>query len=457
MKQAGRISERQADWMAGISRVLLGILLVCIFCFTGGGRTKAAMAAGASITISTKNNTVQKGDTVYVVVKVSSSEAIKGFEGHFTYNSRVLQFVTGGNITHGNDDSFRINDTERTASATKITYSVKFIARKAGSASITMRKPYHAYADDDVSSEMSVSYNTLNILVKKKISPNDKPAGTSWSPKPSPSMQPEESVQPSEPERPEQTEKPEESAVPSLRKNDVPGSSRLRKLSIEGADFVPGFEPGIRKYSALVTTDEKELKIDYQPKDSRAEVVIKGNKNLAEGKNTVKVIVNGTTGERTVYRLSLTIQRTNHKNQANRVTVTQKKGKIYLKGSSRIEVLPLEEEEIVPEGFEKTQTTIDGKEITSYALEGGGESSFVLIYGKGNKEELYLYDMENNTLMPYEKVKSWYRSLNGGSISTITDEERMIQSLKYVIGIMAVFCGLLLLITIAASIRAHRH
>ena len=86
MKQAGRISERQADWMAGISRVLLGILLVCIFCFTGGGRTKAAMAAGASITISTKNNTVQKGDTVYVVVKVSSSKAIKGFEGHFRYN-----------------------------------------------------------------------------------------------------------------------------------------------------------------------------------------------------------------------------------------------------------------------------------------------------------------------------------------------------------------------------------
>lgn len=236
----------------------------------------------------------------------------------------------------------------------------------------------------------------------------------------------------------------------------MPGSSRLRKLSIEGVDFVPDFEPGIKKYSALITTDKKELEIDYQPKDSQAEVVVKGNKNLAEGKNTVKVIVNGTTGERTVYRLSLTIQHTNNKNQANRVAVIQKKGKTYLKGSTQIEVLSLKEEGIVPDGFEKTQTTIDGKEITSYALKGGGESSFVLVYGKGNKEELYLYDKENSTIMPYEKVKSWYRSLNGGSVSTITDEERMIQSLKYVIGIMAAFCGLLLLITIAASIRAHR-
>ena len=321
---------------------------------------------------------------------------------------------------------------------------------KAGSASVTMRKPYHVYADDDGSSEMSVSYNTLNILVKNKLSSNDKPVGTSRTPKPSPSAKPVETG------RPEESGRPQESAAPSPRKNDVPGSSRLRKLSIEGVDFVPDFEPGIKKYSALITTDKKELEIDYQPKDSQAEVVVKGNKNLAEGKNTVKVIVNGTTGERTVYRLSLTIQHTNNKNQANRVAVIQKKGKTYLKGSTQIEVLSLKEEGIVPDGFEKTQTTIDGKEITSYALKGGGESSFVLVYGKGNKEELYLYDKENSTIMPYEKVKSWYRSLNGGSVSTITDEERMIQSLKYVIGIMAAFCGLLLLITIAASIRAHR-
>ncbi len=363
-----------------------------------------------------------------------------------------MQFVTGGNITHGNDDTFRINDTNRTTSAAKITYSVKFIARKAGSVSISLRKPYHAYADDDTSSEMSVSYNTLNILVKKKPEAGKEPEA-SEAPKPSPSKKPEEQ---DGTRQPGQSAAPEVSAVPTPGKNDVPGSARLRKLSIEGVEFVPEFEPGIRKYSALVETDAKELKIDYQAKDSQANVVIKGNKNLAEGKNTVKVIVTSTAGEKTVYRLSLTIQHINN-NKANRITVTEKKGKVYLKGNSKIEVLPVKEDEVVPEGFEKTQTTIDGKEITSYALKDGGESSFVLIYGKGNKEELYLYDKEESTLMPYQKVKSWYRSLNGGSISTITDEERMIQSLKYVIGIMAAFCGLLLVITVAASIRAHRH
>ncbi len=455
MKQASRISERRADLAVRkrrAGRLLLGILFACIFCFVGGICEKTAMARGASITISTKNNTVLKGDTVYVVITVKSSEPIKGFEGYFTYNSRILQFVTGGNITHGNDDTFRINDTNRTTSAAKITYSVKFIARKAGSVSISLRKPYHAYAYDDTSSEMSVSYNTLNILVKKKPEAGKEPEA-SEAPKPSPSKKPEEQ---DGTRQPGQSAAPEVSAVPTPGKNDVPGSARLRKLSIEGVEFVPEFEPGIRKYSALVETDAKELKIDYQAKDSQANVVIKGNKNLAEGKNTVKVIVTSTAGEKTVYRLSLTIQHINN-NKANRITVTEKKGKVYLKGNSKIEVLPVKEDEVVPEGFEKTQTTIDGKEITSYALKDGGESSFVLIYGKGNKEELYLYDKEESTLMPYQKVKSWYRSLNGGSISTITDEERMIQSLKYVIGIMAAFCGLLLVITVAASIRAHRH
>ena len=66
--------------------------------------------------------------------------------------------------------------------------------------------------------------------------------------------------------------------IPSSFRESTPGSSRLRKLSIEGVDFVPDFEPGIKKYSALITTDKKELKIDYQPKDSQAEVVVKGNK-----------------------------------------------------------------------------------------------------------------------------------------------------------------------------------
>ena len=48
----------------------------------------------------------------------------------------------------------------------KIKYSVKFVARASGSTSIGLKQPYSVYSYTD-SSEMSVSYSPLNILVKK--------------------------------------------------------------------------------------------------------------------------------------------------------------------------------------------------------------------------------------------------------------------------------------------------
>lgn len=445
MGQTGRIVQKSmaSGCVCGAGSMLFRILLVCLFCIFMLPDGRSAKAAGAMIGISTKSTTVTKGDAFYVVITVSSSDAIKGFDGHFTYNSRVLRFETGGSVTHGNDDTFRINDTNRAASAYKITYSVKFTARQTGSASIALKKPYHVYMDDDSSSEMSVSYDTLNILVKGKKQTTPAPKATE---KPEQTKEPEVTEPQDTPEPPEQTIPP--SAAPTPNAKDVPGSNLLRKLSIKGVEFAPDFSPKIKKYSAIMTTDDKSLGVSYETKDSMAKVTIKGNKNLKQGKNIIKVIVRGTDGKKSVYRLSLNIQRTNDSDRSSSVTAVKRKGKLYLLGDMEIEVLEPEDEDIIPEGFAPEETTIDGKKITTYALQSGIENSFVLIYGKGNKEELYLYDLEEGQLMPYEKVKAWYRSMNGESVKNITAEERMIQSLKYVIGIMAAFCGLLLLILI---------
>lgn len=447
MGQTGGIRQKSmaSGCICRVGSMLFLFLLVCFFCVLILPESRNAKAAGAMIGISTRSNTVTKGDTIYVVVTVSSSDAIKGFEGHFTYNSRVLRFETGGSVTHGNDDTFRINDTDRTSSAYKITYSVKFTARQTGSASISLKKPYHVYMDDDSLSEMSVSFNTLNILVKGKKAAEQKPKAT----KEPEATEPQDTQGP--PER--ATEQP--SAAPTPNAKDVPGSNLLRKLSIEGIELAPDFSPKIKKYSAVATTDDKSLAISYETKDSLANVTIKGNKNLKQGKNIIRVIVTGTDGKKSVYRLSLNIQRTDG-SSGGYVTAVKKKGKLYLIGNMEVEVLDPADEDIIPKGFIEEEITIDGKKVTTYALESGVENSFVLIYGKGKKEELYLYDLEEGQLMPYEKVKAWYRSMNGESVKNITAEERMIQSLKYVIGIMAAFCGLLLLILISIAFHSRR-
>lgn len=448
MKQVSRISKKDTDMVMQyrFGRLFFGVLLIFACCILVTPVSWQAKAAGATITITTKNPTAQEGEVVYVVITVKSSEQIQGFQGYFTYDNRVLQFVTGGSVVHGNDDEFQIDDTSRSNSASKITYSVKFLARKKGSTTISLKKPYEVIADDDSSSKMSVSYNALNIVVKKPESENTETKATK-----EPEQLPEESAAPKPSAAPEQG-----SPQPTPGKNDIVGSNRLRALSIENVELAPDFAPEIKKYSAIVTTDESTLPISYKAEDSQAKVVIKGNKKLTEGKNIIKIAVTGTNGKKRVYRLSVTIQKANGanaKNSANKVTVSKKDGKTYLVGSTKVELLEAKDD-IVPEGFAATEIEIDGKTITAYALESSTESNFVLIYGKGSQKELYLYDKMENTLMPYEKVKSWYRSLDGESVLKTTAQERTIQSLKYVIGIMAAFCGLMILIVVAVLLHS---
>lgn len=433
-----------------MGRLLLGVLPVFFCLLLLGMPVKRAEAASATISISTKNTDAVIGDEVYVIITVKSSELIKGFKAYFTYDNRILRFVTGGSVVHGNDDEFLVDDTERTVSATKITYSVKFIARGRGSTSISLKKGFEVTADNDTSSNLSISYTPLVVVVKE----NQAEETTS----PKKTKEPKETATTEVSASPTPSKEPETAAPkPTSSKDDIIGSNKLKNLSIgEGVSLAPDFSPEIKKYSAIVTTDEKTLPITYETEDSQAEVVIKGNKKLTEGKNTIKIAVTGTNGRKRVYTLAVAIQKTAGNGKGvNKLTVSKKNGKTYLLGSTIIQLLT-PEKNVIPSGFKETEIEIGGKTVTAYALENSKESSFVLLYGKGNKKELYLYDKKENTLMPYEKVKSWYRSLDGDSVFESTEQEKTVQSLKYVVGIMAAFCGLMSLFAISAILRSKR-
>ena len=81
------------------------LLLICVC-----GWESHASADCADIKITTKQQVVSKGDTVYVMITVTSTTAMSGFEGFFTYDNTVLQFQTGGSVVYGNDDAFQISD-----------------------------------------------------------------------------------------------------------------------------------------------------------------------------------------------------------------------------------------------------------------------------------------------------------------------------------------------------------
>lgn len=456
------------EWagMIGKSSLILFCTLL-LLCFSPGEPTgKRAEAAGANVTIQTKDHTVTEGETFYVLITVESTDVIDSFDAYFSYNNRYLRFETGGSVTHGNDDRFRIEDTDREEGARRIKYAVKFHARKKGNCTITLKKPYKILSEDSL---MSVSYNSLNIVVKGsgEAQATKKPKKTS-APATEPSGEPkaDDPVTPMEetPERtmspPEDTLKPQASSENVPIKPDKPGSNRLRSLKVEGMTLVPEYSPKINKYSGVIVSDKKELTITYEPQDSQALVEIRGNKDLKEGRNVIRVVVTSRAGEKNIYRLTATLQESGEAQAAleqQSVTVRGKKGKFTLTGITRLKLKEPGEDTEVPEGFTATETMIDGKSVPSYTLEENGESSFVLLYGKGEEEGFYLYDLNENLLLPYEKVKSWYRYGAGGEdLAGVLAYETEIQSLHYLLAIMGVFCVLILILAILIGRRGKR-
>lgn len=448
------------------SLILFGTLLLLCFLPGRGLGGSRAEAAGANVTIQTKNHTVTEGDTFYVLITVESTEVIDSFDSYFSYNNRYLRFETGGSVTHGNDDRFRIEDTDREEGAKRIKYAVKFHARKKGNCTITLKKPYKILSGDSL---MSVSYNSLNIVVKGSSEAVGKPKKTPAPAQETPgkpgadgTASPAEDTMPPSGGAPERTKAPkssEPSPVPP-GKPDKPGSNRLRSLKVEGMTLVPEYSPKINKYSGVIVTDKKELDITYEPQDSQASVEIRGNQELEEGRNVIRVVVSSRNGEKNTYRITATLQKGGEAEaqpEWQGVTVQGKKGKFTLTGTTRLRIKKPGEGTEIPEGFTPTETMIDGKSVPSYTLEGNQESSFVLLYGKGEEEGFYLYDLDENLILPYEKVKSWYRYGGGGeNLAGVLAYETEIQSLHYLLAIMGVFCVLILILAILIGRRGKR-
>lgn len=308
--------------------------MVCI-------NTKAVnvSAASAEMSIRASSGQVSKGDIVYVIITVNSSDAMSGFEGSFSYDSRVLQYMTGGSVASGNDNWFQIEDTGRETGVNSLKYSIKFVARKEGSTSIELKQPYAVYNSED-SSKMSVSSDTLNIMVKSK----------------------------------------------SAKKADA--TSKNDNKEPDGKEPAGTEKP----YDGKKNNDES-AKDDIKPSESPKPKTKKKKINADDKKNTTKDAVKS-------------------------VTATYQNSVITIHYNEEYKVVPLENDKDIPTGFGKTEIVLSGHVITAYATEDNLEHKFVLIYCKCGRQEpeFYLYDTENDSFMPYDKVKAWYKESIGNTV-----------------------------------------
>ncbi|MCI9077669.1 MAG: hypothetical protein HFH68_01930 [Lachnospiraceae bacterium] len=404
--------------------------------------SRNVQASSAVVNVTANNSNVVKGDTVYVIITITSSDEIGGFKGYFSYDNSVLKYVTGGSVASGNDDEFLISDTDRESGSYRLKYAVKFTARAAGNTTIMLKSPYSVYGYGDNTEEMSVSYSPLNIVVSPK---KEKP--------PEVTKKPVSTKKPAATKKPAVTEEPPALPSPAVYNNS--GSARLRSLNIKDVTLSPAFSPDIYKYSSIVYTDNTSLDISYETEDMDADVTIKGNGGLSEGKNTIKIIVSNSIGKKAVYKLSVKVKHEEVQYSGN-ISTSLRNGSIVLKTSDEYTVAELKDKELIPEGFGETEMKMDGQVIKVYSSESDTEHKFVLIYCKrgDNKPEFYLYDKEEQSLMPYTKVQSWYRGVNGNAVVAEEPEVSVEkQRLIYILAIVIIIC--LLLVIIIISVYMH--
>lgn len=432
--------------MAGMcfTRKLYIITVFIFFMAAGLINSSNAHASSASVDITASKSNVVKGDTVYVIITITSGDEIGGFKGYFSYDNSVLKYVTGGTVASGNDDEFLITDTDREEASGRLKYSVKFIARASGNTTLMLKSPYAVYGyGDNAEEEMSVSYSPLNIVV----SPKRKPAQVT--------KKPASTKKPVSTKKPEATRKPEDSPSHSPVPVDS-GSTRLETLSIKNVLLSPLFSPDIYKYSGTIETDDTSLDILYKTEDTDADVAIKGNGGLSKGKNTIKIIVGNLDGKKSVYKLSINIKRQEELTGTGNIKTLLRDGGVVLKTNDEYTVEEIPDDSLIPEGFGKTEMKFGDRVVKVCSSENDTEHKFVLIYCRreDTEPEFYLYDKEEQSLMPYAKVQSWYRGNNGNVVvAEEQDSGTEIQKLRYMLAIAVIIC--LLLVIIIISVYMH--
>ena len=118
----------------------------------------------AQISLQKSADEIVKSDIFYVVITVAADEEITGFEGYFSYDQDIMQYITGGSVSSGNDDEIHVKDFDREAGTKKIKYSLQFRARKAGSCTVALKKCRKIQTADG-SAKMSIGSASLGIQV----------------------------------------------------------------------------------------------------------------------------------------------------------------------------------------------------------------------------------------------------------------------------------------------------
>ena len=291
--------------------------------------------------------------------------------------------------------------------------------------------------------------------------------------------------------------------VTVVKPREKSNNNNLKSLSIEGVSITPEFNKDTLEYSAEVGDEVETIKINASMEDSYGHIDGIGDKELAEGLNKFEIKAISETGLEKVYVLSITVKDNNPKEEKidgktytlvkrasslvlpeglnkesfelSKVTIDEVEVPSYKSEELKLELIGLkddkgnvylfkyENEQIlgkyellsskglsiefinaksIPDGYSKTEITVDGKVYTAYQNK---YKNYALIYGKNletNEENWYSYNIKEGSIQKY----------NGEVINDLNKEIKTLKDNNQVLLISLIGASALFLLILIVEI-----
>lgn len=386
----------------------MGVFLIVVMLFIMFTNKITIQAASATVSFSTESSIISKGNSLTVSLTIDADEIIGGFEGFISYDSDILEFEKGGNSITGGEGILRISDTDISDADTKRKYVMKFKALKVGSCQFSISDKPMVYSYDS-GNDMSVSSNEISVKV--------------------------------------------------MTAQRASKDTSLADIKISPGTLSPAFDSQTYGYYTDVEEDINDIIVSAKANDEKASVQISGNTNLKSRENKVILTVRAESGDTKDYVIYVNKKETaGNSDETSKGDENNTEDTSYIGGTYRYEPIIPASDDMIPEGYIKTEIAIDGKNITAYAPKDTIENEFLLIYASNEKGEknFYQYDRIEKTMQRYIEPDNTSAPVieNTTQSSDAEKYNAKLNQLSLIIAVLSAFSALMLIIVIRQFLKS---
>lgn len=346
--------------------------LACIVCMG----TVCAYGATANISVSSQN--VPKGEEVTVNISVSSDQNIGAFDLRITYNSKILEYVSGAD--NGGSGVIQVLNSELTQSA-NVTKELVFKAVSEGVSEIAVQAASSTVMDINAAA-MDIAGGTGSVTVGEGAS----------------------------------------------------GNNSLTSLTIAAVDeegnnsnvaLVPEFSPDVLEYKAEVGENIKKLAVAVTTADPAAKTKISGVK-LDAGENLTTISVTSADGQNRDYKIytvkgNVVTDNTSAENEGL-LPVPEDKTPYFSQKIGRF-VMQTFDTVGIPEGFSQCGIMYEDRQVAALTAYNGNVILMCLAEDEnGTNSALFVYNQSTDSFSLY----NYYDIESKGYIMLTPDNETVI-------------------------------